>query len=91
MFKLISNSFEDTLIDGLSFKLGKTTPYITNRRSCIFRPQGSNIYSSNAGVKLVKTNKKRTDSLDPSLFRIRFDLVNTDLAATHKLRPIGGP
>ena len=46
MVEVIANSLEDTLIDGLSFKLAKTASYITNRRSCKFHPQGSNIYTS---------------------------------------------
>ena len=29
--------------------------------------------------------------MDPSTFRIMFDLVNTDGRANHKSRPIGGP
>ena len=29
--------------------------------------------------------------MDPSTFRIMFDLVNTDATSNHNLRPIGGP
>ena len=66
MVEVIANSLEDTLIDGLSFKLAKTASYITNRRSCTFHPQASNIYSSNAGVKLIKITIAGHDGLDPS-------------------------
>ena len=45
MGEVIANSLEDTLIDGLSFKLAKTASYITGRRSCTYHPQGSNIYT----------------------------------------------
>ncbi|MFM7983245.1 MAG: hypothetical protein ACKPKO_28385 [Candidatus Fonsibacter sp.] len=54
MVEVIANSLEDTLIDGLSFKLAKTASYITNRRSCTYHPQCSNIYSSTNGTKLIK-------------------------------------
>ena len=91
MVEAIANSLEDTLIDGLSFKLAKTASYITNRRSVTFHPQGSNIYSPGSGVKLIRITIASHDWLDPSTFRIMFDLQNTDNAANHRLRPIGGP
>ena len=91
MVEVISNSLEDTLIDGLSFKLAKTASYITNRRSCTYHPQGSNIYTPTNGTKLIKINIAGTDWLDPSTFRIMFDLQNTNGTAACRLRPIGGP
>ena len=91
MVEVIANSLEDTLIDGLSFKLAKTASYITNRRSCTFHPQGSNIYSSTNGTKLIKITISGNEWLDPSTFRIMYDLHNTDATAAHRLRPIGGP
>ena len=54
MVEVITNSLEDTLIDGLSFKLAKTAPYIANRRSCTFHTQFCNIYRSVAVAKLIK-------------------------------------
>ena len=54
MVEAIANSLEDALIDGLSFKLGKTASYITNRRSCTFHPQGRNIYAPTNETKLLK-------------------------------------
>ena len=91
MVEVITNVLEDTLIDGVSFKLAKTAPYITYRRSCACHPQGSNIYMSNAGIKLLKITIAGLDWLDPSRCRKMFDLVNTDNAAGHKLRLISGP
>ena len=72
------------------FKLSKTAPYVTNRRSVTYHPQGSNVYSTN-GTKLIKFHISGSDSVDPSTFRIMFALVNTDATANHNLRPIGGP
>ena len=66
---------------GSHSNLAKTASYITNGRSCTCHPQGSNTFSANAGVKLVKISITGTDWIDPSKFRIMFDLVNTGIAA----------
>ncbi|MFM7978577.1 MAG: hypothetical protein ACKPKO_04610, partial [Candidatus Fonsibacter sp.] len=59
---------EDTLIDGLSYKLAKTASYITNRRSCTFHPRGSNIYKATAGTRVIRFQIDGQDWLDPSTF-----------------------
>ncbi|MFM7990516.1 MAG: hypothetical protein ACKPKO_65475, partial [Candidatus Fonsibacter sp.] len=69
----------------------KTASYITNRRSCTYHPQGSNIFTPTNGTKLIKINIAGTDWLDPSTFRIMFDLQNTGAIAACRLRPIRGP
>ena len=91
MVKVLANLLEDTLLGGLSYKLAKTASYITNRRSCKFHPQGSNIYTSLYGTKLIKINISGKDWLDPSTLRIMSYLQNTDATAAHRLRPCGGP
>ncbi len=91
MVEVIANSLEDTLIDGLSYKLSKTASYITNRRSCTFHPQGSNIYKATDGTRLIKIQKAGQDWLDPSTFRIMYDLSNDATIAGQQLRPVGGP
>ena len=78
-----SNWLGDTLIDGLSIKSTKTTSYITIRRSFTFHPQGNDTYNYNAGVKLIKISITCHDWLDPSTFRIMFDLVNADNTVRH--------
>lgn len=90
MAEIITASLEDYLIDGLSFKLGKTASYVQNRRFVSYHPQGSNIYSTN-GTKLIKFHISGSDWLDPQTFRVVFDLVNSDATPGRKLRPIGGP
>ena len=75
MVEVIANSREDALIDGFMFKLAKTASYITNRRSCTFHPQGSNIYAPANGTKLMKISLNGSDWLDPSTFRIMFDFM----------------
>ena len=88
-----ANSVEDRLIDGLSFKLSPGASYIQERKSVSFHPQGSNIYSTN-GTKLIKLLVSGDSWMDPSTFRVMFDLLNTPTggdAATKELRPLGGP
>ena len=91
----VANSVEDYLIDGLSFKLSNSASYVTSRRSCTFHPSGSNIYTSSGGTKLIKIVLTGDSWLDPSTFRIQFDLRNLEPTAgdgvTNKeVRPIGG-
>ena len=50
----VSNSIEDSLISGLSYKLDATASYITDRKSCTFYAMGGNAYSSNSGTKVMK-------------------------------------
>ena len=50
----MTNSAEDYLIDGLSFKLPPGASYVTDRKSSTFYSIGSNIYTPVGGVKLLK-------------------------------------
>ena len=63
---------------------------MTNRRSCTYHAQGSNRYSAVDGTKLINMLVSSHDWLDPSTFRIMFDLHNEG-PANSNLRPIGGP
>ena len=82
---------EQLLIDGLSFKLKPGANYVTNRRSVTFHPQGSNIYKTQSGTKVLKIVLNSNDWLDPSTVRLMFDLKNTDANAGHDLTTISGP
>jgi hypothetical protein len=84
------NASEDFLIDGLSFKIGPSASYITQRRSVTFFPQGGNQYSP-TGVKVIKIALTGDQWMDPSTFRIMFDLTNLDATAGHNLRTFTGP
>ena len=87
----LSNSVEDRLVDGLSFQLKPGASYVTERKSVTYHPQGSNIYST-SGTKLIKLLLTGDQWLDPSTFRIMFDLQNNETLASNKLlRPLGGP
>ena len=50
----VANSSEDVLIDALSYKLGNSASYITDRKSVTFHPSGSNIYTPGSGTKVIK-------------------------------------
>ena len=86
-----ANSVEDRLIDGLSFKLQPGASYITDRRSVSFHPQGSNIYKPSTGTKLIKILLTGDSWLDPSTFRVMFDVENLDTTVAKRLRNISGP
>ena len=91
MVEEIAIGVEDRLIDGLSFKLAPGASYITDRRSVTFHPQGSNIYSSLSGNRLIRIVCTGDSWLDPSTFRLRFDVVNNDTNTNHNLRPLLAP
>ena len=82
MVEVVTAALEDQLIDPLSFRLTKTASYITKRRSCTFHPQGSHIYHPTTGTKLIKILLSGSDWLDPTTFRIMFDLKMTVLKLT---------
>ena len=90
MVEAIANSIEDKLVDSLQFKLKEGASYI-NDRSVTFYPQGSNIYKPTSGTKVIKIMLTGNSWLDPSTFRVMFDVRNNDPDVTHELRPIGGP
>ena len=86
----VANSVEYYLVDGLSFQLEQGASYVVNRRSCTFFPSGSNIYTSVNGTKQIRMVLASDGWLDPSTFRIMFNLTNTDATAGRELRPLGG-
>ena len=63
----------DALIGGLSHKLKPGASYVTNRRSVSYFASGGNTYSPN-GVKVMKFNLTGDQWLDPSTFRVAFQL-----------------
>ena len=89
MVEAVANGVEDKLVDGLSFKLPSGASYVTNRRTCTFHPQGSNIYESSSGTRLIRIALTGTDWLDPSTLRVSFDVLNKDGTANKELRVLG--
>ena len=70
-----AQSADDALIGGLSYKLKAGASYVTNRRSVFYFASGGNTYSPN-GVKVMKFNLTGDQWLDPSTFRVAFQLNN---------------
>ena len=83
------NATEDFLIDGLSFKMGPSASYVTQRRSVTYYPQGGNQYSP-TGVKVIKISLTGDQWLDPSTFRIMFKIQNLAVAPEGKTQNTTG-
>ena len=90
MVEAIANGIEDKLIDGLSFKMNPGASYVVDRRSVTYHPQGSNIYKTASGTKLIRILLTGDNWLDTSTFRIMFDVRN-NAAQALKLYVLGGP
>jgi len=87
--EVYSNSVEDQLIDGLSYKLNSGSSYITDRKSVTFFPQGSNIYTPQSGTRVMRFLLNGSDWLDSTnSLRIFFDIRNNGNGV---LRVLGGP
>ena len=91
MVEAMANGVEDKLIDGLSFKMNPGASYVVDRRSVTYHPQGSNIYKSASGTKLIRILLTGDNWLDTSTLRIMFDVRNNATTAAKKLYVLGGP
>ena len=86
----LTQSADEVLVDSLSFKLPSSGQCVTDRRSCTFHTEGSNSYSARQGTKVIRFRLAGDGQwMDPSTFRIMFDVVNDDADANERLRPIG--
>ena len=92
--ELLASASEDVLIDALSYKLGNSASYITDRKSVTFWPSGSNIYKTTSGTKVIKFQLNSEGWLDPSTVVVNFNLVNNDASAPPEtvkyVRPLQG-
>ena len=85
----LTQSADEVLVDSLSFKLPSSGQYVTDRRSCTFHTEGSNSYSARQGTKVIRFRLAGDGQwLDPSTFRIMFDVVNDDSDPAKRLRPL---
>ena len=75
-----ANSVDDALIGGLSYKLRAGASYVTNRRSVSYFAQGGNDYKP-SGVRLMKFHLIGDQWMDPSTFRVTFQLNNLEYDA----------
>ena len=81
----ISNSIEDGLINGLSYKLDATASYITERKSVTYYAMGGNSYAPNSGTKVIKLVLNSEGWLDPSTIKFQFDVQNLSNASLRAL------
>ncbi len=86
----MANGVEDKIIDGLFFKMQPGASYVVDRRSVTYHPQGSNIYKSTAGTKLIRIQLTGDNWLDPSTLRVQVNVSN-DEATLKNLYVLGGP
>ena len=70
-----AQSVHDARIGGLSYKFKPGASYVTNRRSVSYFASGGNQYSPN-GAKVMKFNLTGDQWMDPSTFRVMFQLNN---------------
>ena len=54
-------------------------------------PKEATFTHPKSGTKLIRIAINGDHWLDPSTFRVMFDVVNTDTDATHRLRPLLAP
>jgi len=87
----LTNSADEVLVDSLSFKLPASGNYVVERRSVTFLAEGSNVYSPDSGVKIMRFKLNGENWADPSTFRVMFDVVNDQNDGVKKIRPIGRP
>ena len=70
-----AQSVDDALLGGLNYELKAGASYVTNRRSVSYFASGGKAYSPN-GIKIRKFNITGDQWLDPSTFRVAFQLNN---------------
>ena len=86
----LTQSADEVLVDSLSFKLPSSGQYVTDRRSCTYHTEGSNSYSPRQGTKVIRFRLAGDGQwMDPSTFRIMFDVLNDDNDANANIRIIG--
>lgn len=85
-------NMNDTLINGLSFKLGQESAQYVERRRVVSFQSSANEYKPGSGSKLMKFNLSSSHSwLDVSTVKIQFEITNTTSIAGASLRFLSGP
>ena len=70
-----NGTVEDEMIDSLSYKIDPTANYVQSRQSVSYNAQGSNIYVSGSGSRVIRFVLSGTGQyLDPSTVRFMFTL-----------------
>ena len=83
MVEAMANGVEDKLTDGLSFKMQPgASYYVTERKSVTYHPQGSTVYATAAGTKLIRILLTGDNWLDCSTLRVMFSIKNNAATTT---------
>ena len=72
MVDSMANSVEDYLISGLNFKLSEGASYVIDRRNCSYFTDGSKVYQSGSGARVIRIMLTSDGWLDPSTVRLTF-------------------
>ena len=82
MVEVAAQSTEQLLVDGFSYKLDPSAPYITDRKMVSFHPSGADSYApSGGGSKIIKFPISASGFLDPSSVKLQMTITNNDSAA----------
>ena len=75
-------ALEDQLVPGLNFKIGPGSNYVLERKNVSFYPQGSNIYSTSNGQRVLRISLNSDQAWgDPSTGFLFFRCNNRDTTA----------
>ena len=86
----MTSSVEDVLIDSLQFKPAPGASYLTAKRNTRWHASGSDTYSSNTGVRVMRfaLTGAAQEWCDPQSIRLQFDINET--GDTNPLKPLSG-
>ena len=75
----VTSSVEDVLIDSLQFKPAPGASYLTAKRNTRWHASGSDTYSSNTGVRVMRfaLTGAAQEWCDPQSLRLTFDVNET--------------
>ena len=87
----VTSSVEDIMLDSLQFKPAPGATYLTAKRNTRWHASGSDTYSSNTGVKVIRfaLTGAAQEWCDPQSIRLQFDLNNGE--ELYELQPLTGP
>ena len=82
MVEVAAQSTEQLLVDGFSYKLDPSAPYVQDRKMVTFHPSGADSYApSGGGSKIIKFPISASGFLDPSSVRLEMTITNNDSSA----------
>ena len=86
--EVVSNTAEDLLISGLSYKLEPGASYVVSKRNSSFYSSGAQEYISGQGARVIRISLNGEGWLDPSTVRLLMTVNSKDTTTNHTLRLI---